>query len=349
MILNSQNITLSKVSSILMSPMIVADRVQSILYAMPFNKRLIEILTYGAPNVTLGANVTFSNVNRFNVLNLNGYTYTADGNPHVIIANYVIVPSNSVLAKTPTGGAGGSSIKIGFTITPGGPGGGGLIIIAYRLDVASKISANGANGASLTNTFIAGTAPGGNGGPGVFALVDNDQVGRGGGDNGDRNGGGGGNADTVSGGRGGGSSIISYATYNDLVESVKRAAIDWVLVNVFGKSPTTTTQFINVYGSGGGGGGSVTNGNGGGGGGGGGQVIILSIELNNLGEITANGGNGGGGGGDNANGGNGGGGGVVYVFYKRLLSLGTLRADGGAGGSPNGQPGQAGTAKAVAV
>jgi hypothetical protein len=347
-ILNSQNITLNRVISVLTSPFITANRAQSILYAMPFNKRLVEILTSGAPNLTLGANMTFSGVNRFSVLNLNGYTYIADGNPHVIIANNIVISSTSVLAKTQTGGAGGGFAVYNFVYGAGGAGGGGLIIIVSRLDNAGAISANGADGMSSSFGVYTSSGTSGDGGPGVFALVADDQVGTGGRSNGNKNGGGGGVAYNAPGGMGGGSSIISYATYTDLVEAVKRAAIDWVLVNVFGKSPTVTAQFINVYGSGGGGGGRHSNSldGGGGGGGGGGQVIILSVEFNNSGVVMADGGRGGSG--SSGSGGGGGGGGVVYVFYKNLLSLGTLRANGGAGG-PNGQPGTAGTAKAVAI
>jgi len=329
-----------------------ADVMQSILYAMPFGKILISILTYGAPSVTLNADATFSGINFFNTLNLNGYTYIADGQPHIIIANEVNVPSGSKLIKTATGGNGGVSFNPddAWGIRgPGALGGGGLIIICSRLNNAGVISANGDNAVNAGSGNPSDWYSGGDGGSGVFALVSGDAVGTGNGGNGRNNGGGGGYAYIIPGGRGGDSSTILYATYTDLAESVKRAAIDRALAVMFNKPPTNTTQFINVYGSGGGGGGIYLSDTGGGGGGGGGEIIILCEEFNNSGSVTANGGNGGNGAGTYGNGGGGGGGGVVYVLYKKLLSLGTLSAAGGTGGTPNASSGTAGTAKAVAI
>jgi hypothetical protein len=347
-------------ADIIMSPQLSADKTQAILYAMPFSDLLVYILTRGAVSMTLNTNVTFTGVNRFNTLNLNGYIYTAGGQPHVIIAREIYIPSASMLVKTPTGGAGGGS----GTATAGGAGGGGLIIMCSRLNNAGKISADGADGSSPGDT---GSLANGNpGNSGVFALVGTDAIGSGGS--------GGGplirrgrqqkrwrgrlrvyinKCTYFYGGAGGSSSVISYSTYAALAETVKRAAVDWVLVNVFKKSPTTTTQFPNVYGSGGGSGAyAASEGNGGGGGGGGGEVIILCANFNNTGIVSANGGKGGVGR-YKGGGGGGGGGGVVYVLYKNLLSLGTLTAQGGSGGIGiigwNGQPGTAGTAKAVAV
>jgi hypothetical protein len=347
-------------ADIIKSPQLSADRTQAILYAMPFSDLLVYILTRGAVSMTLNANVTFTGVNRFNTLNLNGYIYTAGGQPHVIIAREIYIPSASMLVKTPTGGAGGGS----GTATAGGAGGGGLIIMCSRLNNAGKISADGADGSSPG--YTSSLANGNPGNSGVFALVGTDAIGSGGsgggysyGGAGNKNGGGGGYAYTSTrhyfyGGAGGSSSVISYSTYAALAETVKRAAVDWVLVNVFKKSPTTTTQFPNVYGSGGGSGAyAASEGNGGGGGGGGGEVIILCANFNNTGIVSANGGKGGVGR-YKGGGGGGGGGGVVYVLYKNLISLGMLTAQGGSAGSAfipidYGSPGTEGTAKAVAI
>jgi len=348
------------VADIIKSPQLSADKTQAVLYAMPFSELLVYILTRGAASVTLGANATFRSVNRFYTLDLGGYTYIADGQPHVIIAKQINIPPASKLVKTPTGGAGGGATNP----LAGGGGGGGLIIMCSRLDNAGEISANGGDGKSVTS-YTGAVRNGYGGGGGVFALVGTDTVGNGGGGSffpyggvGNRNGGGGGagiySSTYFYGGAGGDSSIISYSSYAELAEAVKRAAVDWVLVNVFRKRPTTVTQFPNVYGSGGGEGAYATDGaNGGGGGGGGGEVIILTVDFSNRGFIRADGGGGGGTAGVSATGGGGGGGGVVYVLYKTMTSLGTLSAQGGPGGIGsigwNGQPGSPGTAKAVAV
>ena len=366
-VLSSPYLSPDLATNIIKSPQLSADKTQAILYTMPFSDLLVYILTRDVASVTLNANATFKGVNIFNTLNLNGYTYTADGQPHVIIAKEIYIPSASVLAKTATGGAGGG---VGNPLA-GGNGGGGLIIVCSRLNNTGQISANGDNGKSVTSStgYIRNGYSGKNG---VFILVGTDAVGNGGNGSdpdagayvgvGNKNGGGGGAGVYVSststyyyGGAGGGSSVVSYQTYVALAETVKRATVDWVLVNVFKKTPSMTIAFPNAYGSGGGEGAYASGWtNGGGGGGGGGEVIILCVNFNNAGTIVANGGSGGGDAGASATGGGGGGGGVVYVLYKNLLSLGTLDAQGGSGGigsftSWNGKSGTAGIAKAVAI
>jgi hypothetical protein len=140
-----------------------------------------------------------------------------------------------------------------------------------------------------------------------------------------------------------------------LVGEICKAVVDWFIVNVLGKSPTTTKSLPNAYGSGGGGGAAYDGFTAsGGGGGGGGEVLALCVSLNNTGTIRANGGNGGNGGTEGSQDccGGGGGGGIVYVLYETLVSAGTLSADGGVHGATadyHGTNGTAGTAKAQAV
>jgi hypothetical protein len=140
-----------------------------------------------------------------------------------------------------------------------------------------------------------------------------------------------------------------------LATRIRQSVIDWVIVNVFAKSPTSTQAIPNVYGSGGGGGGVYdARCAGGGGGGGGGEVLALCLSLNNTGTIRANAGNGGDGGteGDYDACGGGGGGGIVYALYKTLVNAGTLSAAYGTHGATadwHGTNGTVGTAKAQAV
>ena len=358
-IVSSQNLSGSKRIDILKNANISADRVQSILYNIPFPDRLIDILTDTAPDVTLNANATFTGVNIFRTLNLNGYTYTADGQPHVVIAYRVIIPSESYLIKTTTGGPGG-----GPGATYGGRGGGGLIIFAYDLVNYGVISADGFSGGFQDSCFDNYAGRPGGGGALVVVAGDAPGVGGDGGAVNDRpggkgvNGGGGGAIPCRDAGNGGSITITSYSSYADLVIDVKKSVIDWVIVNVLGKSPSKTTPLMNIYGAGGGGGTQdyTTCGcnSSAGGGGSGGQVIVVSNSVDSPGTISAYGGNGGNATKGDGAGGGGGGGGIVYVLYKELKSLGVLNVDGGEAGSgrgtgQSGSPGTAGTAKAVAI
>jgi hypothetical protein len=342
-IVNSPNLSASKATDILKDAKISANTVQSILYNIPFSDRLIDILTATAPDVTLNANATFRGVNIFRTLNLNGYTYIADGQPHVIIAKQIYIPATSKLIKTPTGGAGGAN--------GGGAGGGGLIIFANMLNNYGSISADGQKSQGYY-LYGGGQA----GGAGVFGLLSGDSYTARGGPGGvgtDRGGatGGGGprgasytNACTS--GAGGGISTVTY-TATSLLDTIRKALIDRFIVNVLGKSPSSTTTIPSFYGAGGGGGCSVGDGwfyhCGAGGGASGGEVVIFSITINNAGVISALGGAGALSysslSGTRVYQSPAGAGGVIYVFYKTLQSLGTLDVSGN----------ESGLAKAVAV
>ena len=334
-ILASSQLSVSKLYSILVN--MDADNVQKILYNWVSElllDRLIDLITHNAPSVTLNANTTFTGVNRFYNLYLNSYTYTADGQPHVIIAQSIDVPSLSSIVKTPTGGAGGS------VVAPGGRGGGGLIILAKSMTVAGTISANGQRGSDYVG---GGRGAGGNNGamPTVFNLSpgngsDTCSYGYGLNVGGKPGAGAGGGYDWNiydAGGPGGSVTLTNYSTINDLVNALVFPVVDWYIVNVLGKTPTTTSAFPACYGAGGGGGGSC----GGGGGGSGGFIFIYSPLLSLTGTLSANGGDGG-----NADtsadsscyNGGAGGGGLIFAITRMYVPPSKISVNGGILGAP---------------
>ena len=334
-LLASSQLSVSKLYSILAN--MGANNVQSVLYRWVSDlalDRLIDLLTYGAPSATLNANVTFTGVNRFNVLNLNGYTYTADGQPHVIIAQSINVPASSSIAKTPTGGAGG------LGPASGGRGGGGLIILTKSMTVAGTISADGARGSN----YGSGSGRGGGGGAGAMPTVFSLSPGNGsntcsygygnnaGGAPGAGAGGGYDNSVYDAGGPGGTVSLTNYSTINDFIQALVRPIVDWYTANILGKTPATTSAFPACYGAGGGGGGTC----GGGGGGSGGFMFIYSPSLSLTGTLSASGGGGG-----DANtsisycfNGGGGGGGLIFVVARGYVPQSKILVNGGSLGAP---------------
>jgi len=364
-ILKDTNISVDTIFNVIKDANLSADKLQSILYSWGFDSKLIDLLTYGASDQEISASTTVTGVNRYRNLTIDsGITLSVDGQPGVIIAKSI---SNSgTIAKTATGGAGGAAGATGAGA--GGNGGGGLIIVCDTLTNSGTIQANGENGGDASPTSVTTSGNGGNGGSGLFHVVSGDSPGKGGDGGSAIFGWGRGHVNGAGGGiggasgspsavysSGGGSSLVTYSTSNDLFEKIRKAVIDWFIINVVGKTPSTTESIPNFYGSGGGGGGAAagtTTTAGGGGGGGGGELVILAVTLDNTGIIEANGGNGGSSGtsvGDD--GGGGGGGGVVYVFYVSSINNGTVQANGGAGGSGyhSGAAGSAGVAKAIKV
>jgi len=115
---------------------------------------------------------------------------------------------------------------------------------------------------------------------------------------GEPNGGAGSNTNTCcgGGGYGGSATVQSFSNGNDLVTYAIQGISDWWLQNEVGKTPSSVTPLLFIYGSsgGGGGGGAGCTGcyGGGGGGGGGGEVIIYGYNVI-AGTVFANGGNGG--------------------------------------------------------
>jgi len=343
------------------------DSLQKILYywidIIVDVDKLIDLLTYNASDKILATNETLIGVQLFKTLDLNGYTYTADGQPHVVIARSINIPSTSSLIKTPTGGAGGAPYA---TPGAGGAGGGGLIIITKSLTNAGVISADGVDGESGSTTAAIGS--GSAGGNGFMYVIGNDTPGNGGsggaytsgaeGKGGSPGGGGGGGCSSTTVGGNGGLITLdnhTYMNYEYLLKDILKAAVDWWIQNVLGKTLTTAKSFPNCYGAGGGGGADYDGyDDSGGGGGSGGWIFIYATTLDFTGSITAKGGNGGNGGAEGTydSGGGGGGGGIIYVLYRNGINLtGTLDVSGGAGGTGdyNGNAGTAGTAKLITI
>jgi len=318
--------------SLLLSTNLSADQCQSILYALADGLLidvLVDLMTYGASDTVVSSTTTITGVNRYRTLSVfAGVTLNANGRPGVIIANKLV---NLGTIKSTDGGAYGTD---GYGGGNGGKGGGGLLILAKELYNYGIIQENGANGAGGGTVPTGGNYSGGAGENGAFVIVlGAPGLGGNGGYQagaGNFNGGGGGGTYGLAGGAGGGSTSTVY-TASDLLKAI----IDWWLVNVLGKTPTTTKSIPSFYGSGGGAGSARdTYGASGGGGGGGGEIIIFTARLHNSGAIYANGGAGGNGGGEGNYdaGGGGGGGGIINVIYITATAIGTLAAVGGAGG-----------------
>jgi hypothetical protein len=282
-----------------------ADRAQAVLYKMAektYFKRLAEILTYGANDVTLTANTTYSGINRFRDLNLNGYTYTADGQPHIIIARDIYIPSSSVLTKTAS-----NPVDQPGSGYPGSPG-------YYILDT-SQYPKGGSGGGVWSPP-----AAGGGGGGGI-----------------DGAGGGG----YQSGGVGGGALLLVLENTIQIAIALYYTVIDWYIVNILGKTPSDTVQIQNLRAATGGRGGRSADGASGGlGGNGGGGLMIFCRNLYNYGTISANGANGANGAGSSypgaiysgGGGGGGGAGGLIYVVTHSIVHTGSTVSKGGNGG-----------------
>ncbi len=344
---------------------LTADRTQTVIYTMEMVAKLVDILTYGAGDLTVAGATTINGVNRYETLTVNGgITLTLGTRPSALIVGTIANSGNIV--KTKDGGAAGTRAQPGAG--EGGQGAGGFMIFADVLGSSGIISADGEAGENGTTVDANGS--GGNGGAGAFHRVAANVPGTGGngayqstapalrGDGGVDGGGGGAHVIAPqAGGDGGGSVLTTRASYAVLATEIRQAAIDWVIVNVFGKVPGATVSIPDFYGSGGGGGAARdSQGAEGGGGGGGGEVLALCFTLNNTGTVRANAGVGGDGGteGIQDNEGGGGGGGLVYVLYVALTAAGTFQALGAAAGAGDsadtaGQAGGNGVATSQAV
>jgi hypothetical protein len=318
---------------------VTADQVQTVLYALCEGLRISEIialLTHDASDTLITSATTITGINRYRQLSvISGITLSVDGQPGVIIAKRIY--NYGTVAKTPTGGAGGTTPT---SPGKGGAGGGGLIIVAdyvyggtFTADGAAgeaggTTATSGAGGAGGAGSMIAIVSPPGNGGGGAYTTGPQAAGGKPGG------GGGGGYGGSYVGGAGGTVSVTAFEV-DTLISTILKACVDWWLVNVLGRTPTTTTSFPSCYGAGGGGGGEYdTFTDGGGGGGSGGSIIVVCGSLEG-GTYTAKGGAGGNGGAEGSYdaGGGGGGGGEIYIFYKTLVSSPTIIVDGGAAGT----------------
>ena len=342
--------------SLLSSTNLTADQCQSILYVLADGlliDTLADLMTHDASDTFISTATTITGTNRYRTLNIAPtITLTADGQPNVILVNKL--QNSGTIAKSATGAAGGAPGASGAGA--GGAGGGGLIILAKELYNYGTISADGATGAN--GSQVAASGSGRAGGAGRFAIILG-SPGRGGNGGaaskycvgiGDYNGGGGAGASYIYDGGSGGSCTYTTLTATDLLKAI----IDWWLVNVLGKTPTTTKSVPSFYGSGGGGGAAYDSyAASGGGGGGGGELIIFASRILNVGTIQANGGKGGDGGSEGTcdSGGGGGGGGFVYVIYITATETGTITASGGSGGTGDltGRAGTSGVAILIPV
>jgi hypothetical protein len=356
-VLESPYIDGVQIGGILAGPGLRADRAQAILYQLiddGYYDKVVGALTYGAPSATITSNTTLTaGINRYNYLSVaSGVTLTLGAGPGILIAN--TISNLGTIASGWTCGAGGAAATSGAGA--GGAGCGAVIILARSITVGT-ITSNGAAGGD--GSVVTASSSGGAGGAGNFWLISGDSVPNGGtggyhGGAGNPNGGGGGGpSSTYKGGDGGSATTTTYSTGLGLLTELLKATVDWWLVNVAGKTPTTTKSIPSLGGSGGGGGGARdTYGAGGGGGGGGGQIIIYSASVT-AGTVQARGGAGGNGGteGSYDAGGGGGGGGIIYVFYKSLSGSFTYDVSGGAGGTGDyaGAAGGTGVFRAIAV
>ena len=350
--------SLTRIKNIVSNPDLDVDKAQSILYEMPRNK-IFDLVLEGASSVTFSADSTISGVIRYLDAKVDaGVTLTCDGQPTVIICRNLVNDGNIV--KTATGGKGGEGFS---TAGDGGCGGGGLIILAKEEVLNNNlISANGEGGEAGTNGSGL-YAPGACGEHGNVIVIADDSVGsggRGGAEHynwgrGNWGGGGAGEGSENCGGDGGVCCYLSFNTADEISSELKKALVDWYLVNIIGRTPSKKAEFFDVKGAGGGGGACETasayKAGGGGGGGSGGIIIVDSDSINNQGTIEARGGDGGDA--EDRGTGGGGGGGLIYLFYRSSITEGTLSVDGGVKGSaPNGalgMDGTAGVAKSVQV
>jgi len=312
------------------------NNAQSILYGLAQNyyyNRWIQTVTYNAPTsvtfttkATLSTNVLIAQ----NITIASGVTVTCGTTTCFFVAqsfnNYGTIVS--------LGAAGAPSP--GANIGNGGTGGGGIVVIAItatlgNLNVAGSPGGVGNSGATAVS--------GGGGGAGVFYVVTGVVVpmgGSGAGFSGNAgvagvNGGGGGGSGSYAGGAGGSATLYAFASANSMLTYIMQGLSDWLLINVLGKAPSSTTPLVYMYGSGGGAGAGVTvsgNAGGGGGGGGGGEVVVYAFNVVS-GTINAVGGTGGG---SPGSGGGGGGGGLVFVFYGATSGNLTVSVNGGIGG-----------------
>jgi hypothetical protein len=189
----------------------------------------------------------------------------------------------------------------------------------------SGVALNGNNGVGGVFFILSGVAIplGGTGAVGSYAGA------------GGHNGGGGGGTGYTA-GAGGNATVNSFSSPNDMVTYILQGLSNWWLINVVGKTPSSTTPLTYMYGSGGGvGAGDVSNG---GGGGGGGELVVYGYDVVS-GSIIAVGGTGCGG----TVGGGGGGGGLVFMFYGATSGSITANVAGGIGqgGGATGAPGTA--------
>jgi len=353
-IATSTSVPVTSLLSFINNAALSGDAAQGLLYGLAENyyyNKWLQAVTYNAPtSVTFSTNAVISTnvLIAQNITIASGVTVTCGTTTCFFIAQSF---NNQGTIVNPYGAPSGNAVGGDWGSGAGGTGGGGIVVIAYTAAMGT-INVNGANGVAPSTSpgCYQGICsyPGYWGVGGAFALLSGMSVPLGGTGGtfgapyagvGNPNGGGGGNSSSGGEGGGGGSATVySFSSGNDLVTYVIQGISDWWLQNVIGKTPSSVTPLLFIYGSGGGGGASNATGyyGGGGGGGGGGEVVVYGYNVI-AGTVFANGGNGGvgstGGLGQGAGGG-GGGGGILLVFYGPggLDGQISFEAVGGSGG-----------------
>jgi len=351
-------LTATSLNMLLSNFNMTANSAQFLLYYLAQNyyyNKWIQTVTASAPSITFSANATLStNVLIAQSITIaSGVTVTCG----TITCFFIAQSFNNYGTITAIGAPGGVTATSSET-NYGGTGGGGIVAIAITA-VLGTLNVSGGIGGTSTNNVL--TNSGGGGVGGMFYIVGGVTVPIGGtggasgylGAAGINGGGGGGNAVGTNGGKGGNATAYSFSSPNAMVTYILQGLSDWWLINVLGKSPSSTTPLAYMNGSGGGAGSGGNGGNvPGGGGGGGGEVVVYGYDIIS-GTINAAGGIGGNaysaGSAYPAGGGGGGGGGLVFIFYGATSGGVTANVAGGTGGvgttSPtNGLAGANGTA-----
>ena len=352
----STNVPVTTILALISNSALSATAAQGLLYGLANNyyyNKWLQVVTYNAPtSVTFSTNTVISTnvLIAQNITIASGVTVTCGTTTCFFVAQ---VFNNQGTIVNPYGAPGGN-VGTGCGQGPGGTGGGGVVIIAYTAAIGT-INVNGSpGGTGAINVSCPAGGPAGAGVGGQLAIVSGISVPIGGtagncgalaGGAGEPNGGGGGAGGVVNGVPGGSATVYSFPNGNALITYAVQGVSDWWMSNVVGKTPSSVTPLLFVYGSGGGAGGEVSLSSyaGAGGGGGGGEVIVFGDEVT-AGAVYAAGGNGGydtGG----CGGGGGGAGGIVLVFYGPGGLNGAMSLDlagGGTGVSASGVSGLAG-------
>jgi len=343
-------LTITSLNMLIANRGMAPDYSQFLLYWLAqnyyYNRWIYTITANAPPSITFSTNAVL-NTNVLiaqNITIASGVTVTCGTHTCFFIAQSFNNYGTVVSQLGAPGGVPVSAVIKNY----GGTGGGGIVVIAITAALGTlNVSGNpGGNGISCTG----GSGSGGIGGTGAFYVVTGVTVPLGGtggeaiyntpywGGTPGPNGGGGGASDSnYQGATGGVSVVFLLGNPNAMVTYVLQGLSDWWLINVTGRSPSSTTPLAYMYGSGGGAGAqNEAYQHGGGGGGGGGEAVVYAFNIVS-GTINAAGGAGGACisccSNCNAGGGGGGGGGLVFIFYGATSGSVTANVAGGAGGS----------------
>jgi len=374
------NVSVTTLNQVISNAALSATAAQAILYGLAYNyyyNKWVNTVTANAGSTTIATNVTVvSPLYSQNLTVASGVTVTANAGSTIISTNGTIssplYSQNLTIASGVTVTCGTQTCffvaqsfnNYGTVVSPygapgglpttssignyGGTGGGGIVVIAVTAALGT-LNVNGYAGGNAVSGSVGGN--GGAGGAGVLFIISNISAPMGGtggyGTNAHLgvagiNGGGGGGGWSYYGGSGGIATVYSFSSPNAMVTYILQGLSDWLLINVLGKAPSSTTPLAYMYGSGGGAGGvdGVIGAAGGGGGGGAGEAVVYGYDVVS-GTVNAVGGTGGktycsGG---SAGGGGGGGGGLVFILYGATAANVTANVAGGVGSTGCGSGG----------